>query len=73
MKPKSSIQPLGLLTIQQAAEYTGIKAQTLYKWVSERKVPHIKLGRLLRFDHRLLDEWLARKTVMPMPPRPLDK
>jgi len=29
----------------------------------------VKVGRLLRFDNRLIDDWLQAHTVMPMPER----
>jgi excisionase family DNA binding protein len=58
-----------LIDIQQAAHITGISTTTLYKWVGQRKVPHIKLGRLVKFDPGKLDEWIKQQTVMPMPER----
>jgi len=42
---------------------------TLYKWVGQRKIPHIKLGRLVKFDPAKLEEWIKQQTVMPMPGR----
>ena len=56
-----------LIDIHQAAHYTGISATTLYKWVGQRKIPHIKMGRLVKFDPMKLDEWIKQQTVMPMP------
>ena len=58
-----------LLTIQQAAQMTGISTTTLYKWVSQRKIPYIKMGRLVKFDPSKLEEWIKQQTVMPMPCR----
>jgi len=58
-----------LLTIQQAAQITGISITTLYKWVSHRKIPYIKMGRLVKFDPLKLEEWIKQQTVMPMPER----
>ncbi len=58
-----------LLTIQQASQVTGISPTTLYKWVSHRKIPHIKMGRLVKFDPLKLEEWIKQQTVMPMPER----
>jgi len=58
-----------LLTIQQAAQITGISTTTLYKWVSQRKIPYIKMGRLVKFDPLKLEEWIRQQTVMPMPER----
>ena len=57
------------LDIQGASQYTGISVTTLYKWVNQRKIPHIKMGRLLKFDPLKLDEWIRQQTIMPMPRR----
>ncbi len=56
-----------LISIQEAAEYTGLSRHTLYTMVSQRRIPYVKVGRLTKFDLRLLDEWIANHTVMPMP------
>ena len=56
-----------LLTIQEMAELTGLSIATLYKMVNQRRIPYTKVGRLLRFDRRLIDDWLQANTVMPMP------
>jgi predicted DNA-binding transcriptional regulator AlpA len=45
-----------LLNIQEVAEYTGLSVHTLYG----------KAGRLTKFDLRLLDEWIAKNTFMPL-------
>jgi len=55
------------MTIQELAEFTGLSIQTLYKMVNQRRIPYVKVGRLLRFDSRLIDDWLEAHTVMPMP------
>jgi len=56
-----------LLRIKEAAEYTGLAIDTLYKMVSQRRITHIKLGGALRFDPVHLDQWIKQNTVMPMP------
>lgn len=56
-----------LLDIQGASHYTGVSITTLYKWVSQRRIPHIKMGRLVKFDPAKLDDWIKQQTVMPMP------
>ena len=63
------IHTRSLLTIQQASQITGVSISTLYKWVNQRKVPHIKLGKLVKFDPAKLEEWIKQQTVMPMPSR----
>jgi len=43
-----------LLTTEQTATLLGIKAWTLRSWVSQRKIPYVKLGRLVRFDEEAI-------------------
>jgi excisionase family DNA binding protein len=57
------------MTIQEVAELTRVSVTTLYKWVSQRKIPHIKMGRLVKFDPVKLDEWIKQQTRMPMSER----
>ena len=54
------------LSIEETAEYTGISVHTLYKMVSQRRIPFVKMGRLTKFDVTLLDTWIKQHTVMPM-------
>lgn len=56
-----------LMSIKEAAIYTGLSIKTLYTMVSQRRIPYVKVGRLLRFDVGLLNQWLKEQTVMPMP------
>ena len=58
-----------LIAIQEAAKYTGLSPHTLYTMVSQRRIPYIKVGRLVKFDVGLLDAWLKQHTMMPMPPK----
>jgi excisionase family DNA binding protein len=47
-----------LLTIPEAARLLGVKPNTLYLWVSQKRVPHRKIGRLVRFAERDLEEFV---------------
>jgi len=58
-----------LMSIEEAAQYTGLAVPTLYKMVAQRRIPHVKVGSRLKFDIGLLDGWLKQNTVMPMPPK----
>jgi excisionase family DNA binding protein len=58
-----------LLNIQEVSQYTGLSVHTIYNMVSQRRIPYVKVGRLVRFDQRLLDQWLNQHTVMPIPPK----
>lgn len=55
-----------LLTKEQVMEMLGIAKSTLYCWVWQRKIPHIKVGnRCLRFRERDILEWIASKAIRP--------
>jgi excisionase family DNA binding protein len=56
-----------LVSIQDAATYTGLSVHTLYTMVSQRRVPYVKVGRLVKFDLEMMDKWIKQQTVMPMP------
>ena len=58
-----------LLNIKEAAAYIGLSVHTLYTMVSQRRIPFIKVGRLVKFDVGLLDAWIKQHTVMPTPGR----
>ena len=58
-----------LLDIREVATYTGLSIHTLYTMVNQRRIPFVKLGRLVKFDKVKVDDWIKQKTVMPMPPR----
>jgi excisionase family DNA binding protein len=47
-----------LLTISEAAQVLGIRPQTLYLWVSQRRIPFRKIGRLVRFTESDLQDFV---------------
>ena len=52
-----------LLTVEQAAQVLGLSRWTLYRMVSERRVPHVHLGRAVRFEPGKLQQWVAVNRV----------
>ena len=52
-----------LLTYQQAAKILNISEPTLRRWVMERRIPFIKIGRLVRFDPDILMKWISEHSV----------
>jgi len=54
------------LSIEETAQYTGLSVNTLYKMVSHRRIPFVKMGRCTKFDVVLLDAWIKQNTVMPI-------
>jgi len=59
-----------LLTAREAADLLRIHLVTLYSWVSEGKIPSIKLGRKRLFDPAELKRWLETQTVRERGPGP---
>jgi len=51
-----------VMTLRQASEYLGISPDTLYKYLSQNKIPAFKLGNRWRFKKDLLDRWMERKS-----------
>jgi excisionase family DNA binding protein len=49
--------------------HIGLSPHTVYTMVSQRRIPFVKMGRLVKFDLELLDKWIKQETVMPMPLR----
>ena len=49
-----------LVDIRELSVLTGISVGTLYHWVSERRIPCVRLSqRCLRFSLPAIREWLA--------------
>jgi excisionase family DNA binding protein len=51
------------LGIKELAEYIGVKQSTVYAWVCYRKIPYVKVGRLVKFDVKRIDDWLKEKSI----------
>jgi len=47
-----------LLNIAEAGEWLGLSESFLYKLVEADAIPHIRFGRVIRFDVKLLEEWI---------------
>ena len=62
MPPEPAIAPR-LMGIDQVAAYLGLSPHTVYKFVSQRKIPHVKIGKLVKFDHLEIDRWIASHAV----------
>ena len=51
--------------VSTLAKYLKVNPQTIYNWVSQGKIPHVKIGDLLRFKKSDIDKWIAGKTKYP--------
>ena len=52
-----------LLSIKELSQYLGVKEHTLYIWVSQRRIPFVKCGRLTKFDLKSIDKWIDENTT----------
>ena len=46
------------MNIDELALYLGVSRNTIYWWIATRKIPHNKLGKLVRFDQNEINTWL---------------
>lgn len=55
--------PKRLISVAECSEIIGITVGTLYQWVSQRRIPFVKVGRLTKFDLKDIDEWIESNKV----------
>jgi len=65
-KPKERIFFSNLMTMEQAANYLGIRKSTLCKYTSAREITHVKVGRLVKFRREDLEGWIDERIVKPI-------
>ncbi len=55
-----------LLTYLEASKFLSLKVGTLYALVSQKRVPHVRLGRrLVRFSRAALTMWVQERAFVP--------
>jgi excisionase family DNA binding protein len=47
-----------IMTVEEVSEYLKLAQSTIYKLLSEGKLPGRKIGGSWRFSRRALDEWI---------------
>jgi len=55
-----------LLTVRDAAKLLTISAKKLYRMAALGRVPHVRLGRSVRFRQEDLERWIQQQTVHPL-------
>jgi len=56
-----------LLTLNEVChKLGGVKPWTIRGWVSQRKIPYTKVGRLTRFPESRINQWISANTVVPV-------
>lgn len=51
------------LGISECSQYIGVTKGTLYVWVCHKKIPYLKVGRLVKFDLKVIEKWLKENSV----------
>ncbi|MDD2709249.1 MAG: helix-turn-helix domain-containing protein [Verrucomicrobiae bacterium] len=46
------------LSVDEIAAHLGVKPATIYKWLTRRKMPAHKVGRLWKFKIAEIDAWV---------------
>jgi len=54
-----------LLTVQEAAALLALSDKTLYRMVRLGQVPHVRVGRSLRFRREELGVWIRQQSIRP--------
>ena len=52
-----------MMTAEQLSRYLGVSRQRVYTLTHMREIPHLKIGRTVRFDRHEIDEWLSAQAV----------
>jgi len=52
-----------MLTIQQAAALLNVPVGWVYERTRKQEIPHVKLGKYVRFNRAALLAWVAERTV----------
>lgn len=55
-----------LLTVSEAAERMGLSARTLRRLVQQRRIRHLRIGRLIRISAWDVDDFVTNSTVDPV-------
>ncbi|HQB35074.1 MAG TPA: helix-turn-helix domain-containing protein, partial [Syntrophorhabdus sp.] len=50
------------LSVEDLRLYLGVNRDTVYKWVNEKGLPALKIGRLWKFRKADVDEWVKQFT-----------
>lgn len=51
-----------LLRPEEAARLLSVRPSWIYEAVRARRLPCVRVGRHIRFTHRMLEQWLADNT-----------
>jgi excisionase family DNA binding protein len=57
----SELHQINLLTIQEVADWAKVSTKTVYRWISDNKIPAIRLGnRTYRIPEKTIIDYLKK-------------
>ncbi len=65
---KENKKVIQLLSVRDVTEMTGLSVFTIYSWVSQKKIPFVKIGSRTLFDSKDILAWIEAHKVQPEGP-----
>ena len=50
-------------SLEETADYLGVSKDTIYRWISDKKMPATKIGRQWKFKLTEVDEWIKQRNI----------
>ena len=50
-----------LLTAEELAQYLNVAKHSIYRWVEQNRIPHVRVGRALRFNLQEVETFLRER------------
>ena len=47
-----------LMSVEELANYLGLRKQTIYNWLHQKKISGIKIGKVWRFERNEIERWI---------------
>ncbi len=63
--PDAARDVLTLLNVQQVCDLLNVKRDWVYDEVRAGHIPHVKMGRAIRFRTAELNDWISAEMVKP--------
>ena len=63
LQEAQAAQNRSLLTPEEVAQYFQVNRQWVYERTSKNEIPHIKVGKYLRFQREVIDRWTGGMAV----------
>ncbi len=62
MGQKAEVAMNKLLTPDEVAELLSVRKSTIYQWTHQGFIPHVKLGKFVRFREGDVNKWLEKRS-----------